>query len=132
MNQVDQWVGTSIGLVVGALIGAVIVQHATLIVAKYKPAYWHAYRATLAGTGAGLLLSSLGIMVLAVLDVALGSAMQIVPVALGAILQGYLYGRLIKVPDRGPIGLGKGLIVTAIQCLVALLLAWAVTWIAFW
>ena len=132
MEQVAQWVSTGFGLAVGALIGAVIVQYATLVIAKYKPDYWHAYRATLAGTGAGLLLSTLGVVVLAALDVGIEGAMQFVPIAFGAILQGYLYGLLIMVPDRGPIGLCKGLIVTLIQLLVGLLLAWAVMRIAVW
>ena len=62
-------------------------------------------------------------LVMAALDVGLEGAMQFVPIAFGAILQGYLYGLLIRVPDRGPIGLCKGLIVTLIQLLVGLLLA---------
>lgn len=42
MEQVAQWVSTGFDLAVGALIGAVIVQYATLVIAKYKPDYWHA------------------------------------------------------------------------------------------
>lgn len=60
MEQVAQWAGTLIGLAVGSLIGAVIVQCATLATAKYKPDYWHAYRVTFVGTGVGMLLSQWG------------------------------------------------------------------------
>ena len=43
MEQAGQLIGGILGFAVGALIGAVIVQYATMVLTKYRPAYWHAY-----------------------------------------------------------------------------------------
>ena len=61
MEQAGQLIGGILGFAVGALIGAVIVQYATMVLIKYRPAYWHAYRATLVGTISGYLGSMLAL-----------------------------------------------------------------------
>jgi hypothetical protein len=58
--------------------------------------------------------------------------LQFLPVALGTLLQVYLYGLLIKVPDVGGIGLRKGLLVALVQLIVGLLAMGRVMWIAVW
>tara|TARA_B100000575_G_scaffold35890_1_gene24219 strand:+ start:1259 stop:1462 length:204 start_codon:yes stop_codon:yes gene_type:complete len=65
-----------IGLAVGSLIGAVIGQCATLATAKYKPGYWHAYRVSFLGTGAGMLLSEWAGVTLPALEVGTEGALQ--------------------------------------------------------
>ena len=132
MEQVAQWAGTLIGLAVWSLIGAVIVQCATLAIAKYKLDYWHAYRVTFVGTGVGMLLSEWGAVMLPALEVGTEGALQFLPVVLGTLLQGYLYGLLIKVPDLGGIGLRKGLLVALVQLIVGLLAVGGFMWIAVW
>ena len=130
MEQAGQLIGGILGFAVGALIGAVIVQYATMVLIKYRPAYWHAYRATLVGTISGYLGSMLAITALGFLGVVLGSDLQYLPLVLGGILQGYLYGLLIRVPSGKGIGFCKGLFVTLIQLVVGLFLVGMVIWIS--
>jgi len=74
----------------------------------------------------------MGGVMLPALEVGTEGALQFLPVSLGTLLQGYLYGLLIKVPDLGGIGLRKGLLVALVQLIVGLLAVGGVMWIAVW
>ena len=130
IEQAGQLIGGILGVAVGALIGAVIVQYATMVLTKYRPAYWRAYRATLVGSISGYLGSMLAITALGLLGVVLGSDVQFLTLVLGAILQGYLYGLLNRVPGGKGIGFCKGLFVTLVQLVVGLFLVGLVIWIS--
>lgn len=103
-----------------------ILQFAVKWVTKYKPSFKEAFFVNLKVMGiifAGALF--LG-FIIGVLVVSL-HADQEVTAPLGSLLslgclpfEAWLYGRLIKVPESGPIGIGRGALVMLAQFLIVL------------
>ncbi len=85
---------------------------ATKKVAKFKPPYGMAYKSAFLGTVAGLIL---GFMI----GVAFGQTEQgklyLLSMVAGFLLQGAIYGQLIKDGSSTSIGLGKGFAIAGIQ-----------------
>ncbi|HSW62042.1 MAG TPA: hypothetical protein VLH56_01800 [Dissulfurispiraceae bacterium] len=111
-----------------ALIGAMMAQLVTRIVAKFTPPYAMAYKATLLGCLIGI-MAAVVLDVLGVIGLAVGpsgphiTAMAIVRlVVVGFLPQAAIYGTLIKHPSQESLGLAKGCLVSLLQLLVGCLL----------
>ena len=143
MAVVGYVIGGSVGIALGALLGAFIVQYATLAVANFKPLYWQAYKAALIGAAVGYLLVILSSSLIGNIELANAGALSAdlltySPMVFGVLLQGYLYGLLIVQPGLrstlvdGSVSIGfvKGLLVALIQLAIGSLLIYAVMMLA--
>ena len=106
-------------VIVGAIVAlllALIVQIATAWIAKFTPKYAMAYKAVFLAFLAIILAST-------VLDIVLPTSIipfapdtffrNLVPhLVLGFGLQCWVYGRMLKHPDTGPIGFGRACVVS--------------------
>lgn len=104
-----------VAAILQALVGALFIQVATKVVCQFKPPYGMAFKAVL----------TVAIVMFAINVIAhllnLHSTLGLTLAALGAFLVGAaIYGNTIKGP-AGPIGLGKGVLVSLVAALVGVL-----------
>jgi hypothetical protein len=101
--------------IVHALIGALFVQVATKVVCQFKPSYGMAFKAVLT---VAIVMFAINV-VTHILNV--HSTLGVILAAVGAFLVGAaIYGNTIKGP-AGPVGLGRGALVSLVASLVGLL-----------
>lgn len=114
---IGQLISQIIGGAIAALLVALIIQWATKKVAKFKPSYGMAYISAFLGTVGGLIL---GFMLGFAFGMAgAGEAQQggliLMSMVAGFLLQGAIYGQLIKDDSSTSVGLGKGFAIAGIQ-----------------
>jgi hypothetical protein len=119
-SAVGAGVGLGLALVVAviqALIGALIIQVATKAVCRFKPSYGMAFKAVLVVAITMFAVNAITHL----LDVhsSLGLALAGL---VGFIVGAAIYGQLLKGPS-GPIGTGRGVLVSLVAALVGILIA---------
>lgn len=112
---IGQLISQTIGAAIAALLIALIIQWVTKKVAKFKPPYGMAYKNAFLGTVGGVILGF-------VLGLAFGMSGQtekggliLMSMVAGFLLQGAIYGQLIKDESSLSVGLGKGFAIAGIQ-----------------
>lgn len=114
-NVIGQLISQVIGGTIAALIIALIIQWATKKVAKFKPSYGMAYKSAFLGTVAGLILGFMIGLAFGMSGQTEQGKLYLISMVAGFILQGAIYGQLIKDDSRTSVGLGKGFAIAGIQ-----------------
>ena len=114
-NVIGQLIGQVIGVAIAALIIALIIQWATKKVAKFKPSYGMAYKSAFLVTVAGLILGWFIALAFGISGQTEQRKLYLISMVAGFILQGAIYGQLIKDDSRTSVGLGKGFAIAGIQ-----------------
>jgi hypothetical protein len=98
------------------MIGAFFIQFGTRLVARFKPHYWTAFKASAAGFLLGIFIS--------VATIGFPNNILINTVIALIALFGIAtaYGAIIKSPENTPIGTGKGLLVFLIQLAISIII----------
>jgi len=120
VQVISHLIGGIIGAATGALIIAFVVQLATYITMKFKLTYRMAYKV------AFLWYAPSGIIILGIKSIVgtLANQMFGVVLLLTTVISvflffpAYLYGILIKHPEKGAVGFRKGLLISTIQLLI--------------
>jgi len=106
------------GAAIDVLFGALIVQHATKIVAKFKPRYGMACLATFLGNVASLIVGFLIGMIVDMTGNEFTGGPMVLTMIVGFFVQAAIYGPLIKSTEGIPIGFGKACMVNLIQLII--------------
>lgn len=122
LNGLFMMFGQLMGLAVIALIVALIVQYATRLVAGFTPTYWVAYRAVFVSYVASFAAGFFVTYLLMSQGVPTSPEAQVLIMIMGFFIQAVLYGVLLVSPIDGPIGFLKGVLISLIQLVVALVL----------
>ncbi|MDZ7784234.1 MAG: hypothetical protein U5K56_15285 [Halioglobus sp.] len=108
---------------IGALVVAVVVQLAANLIFKFKPPYGMAYKAVFLGYLASVTMALIiGLAVQQPPDQMADVLRALMPV-LVFLVHAFVYGIVISHPQRGPVGLGKGLVLTLAMVLFVTVLA---------
>jgi len=100
------------GVAISALFVAVVVQLATSMIFKFKPSYAMSYKAVFLGYLAAITAALIiGLAVQRSPDQVADLVRALMPVMV-FVAHAFVYGIVINQPQRGPIGLGKGLVLT--------------------
>jgi hypothetical protein len=117
-------IGQIIEWAIIAFIAAFAVQFATNFAVKFKPSYGMAYKAAFLSFAAPLVVSFVIGYVIGTSGIQMSVAtLMLVVIVIGFFLQAYLYGILLKHPNKEVIGFSKGLQVTLIQLLILSIIA---------